>query len=472
MHRDREQHGGSHWFRRALVVVAFTVSAGAIAGAASADIVTNDVAIGGGSGGRRVITEGQASPVEYRIKSTSACDATSASPATVTVRVPTGVSATPSSLTFTSCDTSQTVTFRAPVGVHEIPTVSVSDQAGDYNVAATAFRLVVDADGDGDATADAADNCPSVANPDQADADGDGVGDACQSSPPPANTPPVLVLDSDQVVGGLVEGNVTGGADVRFTAVATDAEDGPLPAVCTASSGAFFALGGPHSIECTAEDTGGLTARAALGFAVRDTTAPTLTVPADISQTARSASGNRVDFTGLTAADIVDADPTITCIDEASASAVSSGATLLGTHVIACRAADDTGNVSQPGRFTVRVLFDFQGFFQPIDVNVRNSMRAGSTAPVKFRLGNGSGGHLSDLGAVVMGQTGSRSMVCTGGADDALEEYATGSTALRYDATAAQYIFNWQSPRLPGTCQRVKIVLADGTFRTADFNLR
>jgi hypothetical protein len=40
-------------------------------------------------------------------------------------------------------------------------------------------------DGDGDGVLDDADNCPSVANPDQADSDGDGAGDACDEPPPP-----------------------------------------------------------------------------------------------------------------------------------------------------------------------------------------------------------------------------------------------------------------------------------------------
>ena len=37
-------------------------------------------------------------------------------------------------------------------------------------------------DSDGDGFPDASDNCPLVANPDQADCDTDGTGDACESS--------------------------------------------------------------------------------------------------------------------------------------------------------------------------------------------------------------------------------------------------------------------------------------------------
>jgi len=42
-------------------------------------------------------------------------------------------------------------------------------------------------DCDGDGVADGADNCPRVANPDQADGDGDGLGDACDNCPAVAN---------------------------------------------------------------------------------------------------------------------------------------------------------------------------------------------------------------------------------------------------------------------------------------------
>lgn len=47
---------------------------------------------------------------------------------------------------------------------------------------------IIPQDSDADGIADARDNCPDLANPDQADGDGDGLGDACDSLPPPTVT--------------------------------------------------------------------------------------------------------------------------------------------------------------------------------------------------------------------------------------------------------------------------------------------
>ncbi|MGB4259854.1 MAG: thrombospondin type 3 repeat-containing protein [Phycisphaerae bacterium] len=62
------------------------------------------------------------------------------------------------------------------------------------NTVSAPFLLLPDKDGDG--TADDFDNCPNVANPDQADSDGDGVGDACDNCVDRAN-PDQLETDGD-----------------------------------------------------------------------------------------------------------------------------------------------------------------------------------------------------------------------------------------------------------------------------------
>lgn len=51
-------------------------------------------------------------------------------------------------------------------------------------------------DADNDGVIDSIDNCPSIANADQADADNDGIGDVCDSSTVPTNNPPVAQNDA------------------------------------------------------------------------------------------------------------------------------------------------------------------------------------------------------------------------------------------------------------------------------------
>ena len=53
-------------------------------------------------------------------------------------------------------------------------------------------------DSDNDGVSDGEDNCPLVANANQADADNDGIGDACDAPPPP----PPVDADGDGFAGG------------------------------------------------------------------------------------------------------------------------------------------------------------------------------------------------------------------------------------------------------------------------------
>lgn len=57
------------------------------------------------------------------------------------------------------------------------------DEAGNVETPTSTVLVVVGADGDGDGIDDDSDNCPMVANSDQADADDDEVGDACDNCP-------------------------------------------------------------------------------------------------------------------------------------------------------------------------------------------------------------------------------------------------------------------------------------------------
>ena len=76
---------------------------------------------------------------------------------------------------------------------------------------------------------------------------------------------------------------------------------------------------------------------------------------------------------------------------------------------------------------------------------------------------------MSDLSAVVALRFAA--VGCGAQPPDALETVATGSTQLRYDSTAQQYIYNWQTPSKAG-CYVVTLTLADGETWPAFFQLK
>jgi Tol biopolymer transport system component len=129
-------------------------------------------------------------------------------------------------------------------------------------------------------------------------------------------------------------------------------------------------------------------------------------------------------------------------------------------------AGNDIGDDWQP-----LVLYDFSGFFQPIDnpptVNVVN---AGSAIPVKFSLSGDKG-----LSIFAAGYPASQQIACIGGipVDDIEETMTAGNSSLSYDPTTDRYNYVWKTERgWRGTCRQLVVKLNDGSTHVANFQFR
>jgi len=152
-----------------------------------------------------------------------------------------------------------------------------------------------------------------------------------------------------------VQADTAGGANVLFTAPTATDFGQPVDVTCTAfvppqllEPGDFFLFPiGVTTVTCTAIDGSGNIATDAFDITVVDTTAPTITVPGDITVTLDSASGAVVDYT-VTAMDTADLNVVIDC-DSPSGSVFP-----IGDTTVNCSATDASGN-SASDSFTVTV---------------------------------------------------------------------------------------------------------------------
>jgi len=129
-------------------------------------------------------------------------------------------------------------------------------------------------------------------------------------------------------------------------------------------------------------------------------------------------------------------------------------------------------SASKTGTLTI-AAWTTPGFYQPVDMGstVLNTVKAGSTVPLKFELFSGST-ELTNVSAVK--SFGAKQIVCgTTPAEDAIELTTTGGTSLRYDSTGGQFIQNWQTPKATaGTCYQVTMRALDDSTITAYFKLK
>jgi hypothetical protein len=167
--------------------------------------------------------------------------------------------------------------------------------------------------------------------------------------------------------------------------------------------------------------------------------------------------------------------PAAGCSTSDTLSGVASAASLdasggpLGSITATCSGAtDNAGNAAGSVSATYSVIYNWNGFFQPIDnLPVLNKAKAGSAIPVKFSLSGFQG-----LNIFLAGYPVSTVTTCGSTTTDTIETTVTaGSSSLSYDATSDQYNYVWKTDKSwAGTCRTLTVKLIDGTIHQANFN--
>jgi len=116
-------------------------------------------------------------------------------------------------------------------------------------------------------------------------------------------------------------------------------------------------------------------------------------------------------------------------------------------------------------------IYDFSGFFQPVDnLPTLNMVKAGQAIPVKFSL-NGDQG----LDIFAAGYPKSQSIACdsTTGVDGIEETVTAGSSSLAYDPSTDTYTYVWKTNKAwANTCRQLVLRLDDGTYHQANFKFK
>ena len=275
-------------------------------------------------------------------------------------------------------------------------------------------------------------------------------------------TPPELTLPGDI---GPTEGNTLGGATINYAdaVMALDLVDGQDAVSCLPTSGWLFPVGAT-TVNCSANDSHKNHASGSFSVTVKDTTPPAVAFAGSI------ADGDRFYFGQVPPA------PTCTANDIVSGPVgcqVSGYSTSVGTHTLAATAKDNAGNTGTSTRTYTTEPWTLKGFYNPVVMTsgTLNTVKGGATIPLKFEVFVGAT-ELTNTSSVSNVQTQVIGCDTVAGTEDPVEATTTGGTTLRYDTTAGQFIFNWQTPKAPGSCYAVTVTTLDGSKIVANFKLK
>ncbi len=142
----------------------------------------------------------------------------------------------------------------------------------------------------------------------------------------------------------------------------------------------------------------------------------------------------------------------------------------VGSYTVIAMVTDKDGGVGTSSS-THSVIYNFVGFFQPIDnLPTLNVVNAGRSIPVKFSLSGNQG-----LNIFAADYPASQPITCdTGAALDDIEQTDTaGASTLTYDPATNQYHYVWKTEKAwAGTCRQLVVKLNDGTIHVANFKFK
>ena len=136
---------------------------------------------------------------------------------------------------------------------------------------------------------------------------------------------------------------------------------------------------------------------------------------------------------------------------------------LRGPHTITAVYSGDGNFLAGSGQASQAVHYRFGGFLAPLTPG--GSYHLGRTLPIQWQLTDANGKFLTSLSAVRSLQV--QSVDAHGNPlAPPFNPAASGGTTLRYDPTANQYVFNWDTKGLQAGWYEIELTLADGTLRT------
>jgi uncharacterized repeat protein (TIGR01451 family) len=340
---------------------------------------------------------------------------------------------------------------------------------------------IIGVDADNDAVPDCKDNCPGVANPDQADSNGDGIGDACSNQPPVANAGPDQTVERTSVAGAQVQLDGSGSSD-------TDGD--PLAYEWTWSGGSASGVTpivtlppGLTTVTLTVSD-GQLSATDTVDITVADTTPPVVNI---VSPQPNVALQDGVTF-AAEASDLSGIDKVYFYVREPN----GGNGTPIGYEDLTATFNPTTGKweysfdttILQDGYYVILAkavdTYDNEGWSQIVPVSIRNwavikllpstpNNKAGRTMPIKFSLRIDAS--VDPAQPFVYNEDLEIRIYDAKAPATILQRsvFGTGSKDYRIDMAGQLYITNFQTSKTPATYV-VEIWRKNKNFMVGSFN--